>query len=106
MATIKAHAFVRGTEDDGLVNCDYRGQGELKGKHKTLGEKEFGESVATNDEIEFIIANGPELNAVLKKLTDIFGGQLPFKPEGWLGDVLNVLIPDQYDAVKVGVYDH
>lgn len=66
MATIKLHIY--SNEDPGTSSCDYRGQGELKGNHKTLAEKEFGASVETNDAIEKVIEFGPKVNEVLADL--------------------------------------
>jgi len=65
MATIKLHLY--SNEDDGTVSCDYRGQGELKGQHKTLVEREFGPDVHDNVEIEKVLEWGPQLNRIFSQ---------------------------------------
>lgn len=66
MATIKLHIYHG--EDDGTISCDYRGQGELTGTHRTIAEREFGPDVSSNDEIQAVIDYGPDVNRILKSL--------------------------------------
>lgn len=92
MATIKLHVYAN--EDDGTQSCDFRGQGELDGQHKTLLEKEFGPDVETNDEIEMIIEKGPELNKILKAL---FDGANP-------GEIVPGIVVEA-SGLRIGVFD-
>ena len=95
MATIKLHAY--NNEDDGTKSCDYRGQGELQGQHKTLLEKEFGPDVITNEEIEAVIAEGPKWNRLTKKL---LGNT---KPSGIVGQLLGAVAENA--GIRIGVFD-
>ena len=96
MASIKLHQF--SNEDNGQESCDYRGQGELGGQHKTLLEQEFGADVTTNEEIEAVIADGPEWNRLTAKLLD------GLKPGGLIGDLVDQFTPDA--GLRIGVFDH
>lgn len=90
MATIKLHAY--GNEDPGTTSCDYRGQGELHGTHKTLLEHEFGPDVTDNAEIEEVILLGPGINKVLAETF----GKLP----GQFGQLTG------FSGLRIGVFDH
>lgn len=97
MATIKIHEY--SNEDNGFESCDYRGQGELKGQHKTLLEQEFGPGVTTNEKIEQVIAEGPEWNRLTAMMLD------GLKPSGGLiGELFGVITKDA--GLRIGVFDH
>jgi hypothetical protein len=96
MATIKVHVY--SNEDDGTESCDYRGKGELKGQHKTLLEKEFGPDVQTNEDIEAVIADGPEWNRLTKKLLE------GARPGGVIGQLLGAVADGA--GIRIGVFDH
>lgn len=67
MSSVKLHVF-RG-EDDGTHSCDYRGDkfiGSPVDEHRTVLEID----PANEATVTAVIAKGPELNALLKDLTD------------------------------------
>lgn len=96
MATIKVHEFTG--EDNGFESCDYRGQGELGGQHKTLLEEEFGTDVETNERIEEVLRDGPEWNRLTASLLK------GLKPNGLLGGLIDLVAPGA--GIRIGVFDH
>lgn len=96
MATIKLHEFTN--EDNGQSSCDYRGQGELHGQHKTLLEQEFGPDVETNDKIQAVIDDGPEWNRLTASLLE------GLKPGGTIGQLIDTFAPTA--GLRIGVFDH
>jgi hypothetical protein len=100
MATIKVHAVTKGT-NRGTESCDFRGANKIGAEqgdhHKTVFEKEFGPSVTTNEDIEAVLADGPEWNRLTQRLMD---GMKPAGPIGQLVDALGVNA-----FLRIGVWD-
>lgn len=69
MPSIKLHVYRKNFGDNGLISCDYRGEGELgAGKddqHRTVVERD----PATAQEIQGLLLEGPEINQRLDDLS-------------------------------------
>ena len=101
MATIKDHIIWGPTDNDGTVNCDFRGLADdaLHENHRTLFEQEFGPDVETNDEIEAALRDGPAMN---RGDLDRFKGM---QPSGLMKQVLDLTGIEGPFRIRRGVWD-